>query len=148
MSKEWATPTWYLFHTIASRLDETYFNSHLIECKNLVQNICGNLPCPICQNHAIYYLKTTNFHRIRTLAQFREYLFIFHNFVNTQLGKKKFTKAEMEKYNRANIDKIILLFYHKFKAHYRTGTSFVGWRRRKALGDIANKLLKMRSHMK
>ena len=32
MSKEWATPTWYLFHTIAARLNENYFNSHLIEC--------------------------------------------------------------------------------------------------------------------
>lgn len=148
MSKEWATPTWYLFHTIASRLNENYFNSHLIECKNLIQIICSNLPCPICQKHAIFYLKKTNFGSIRTLAQFKEYLFIFHNFVNTQLGKQKFSKEAMEKYNRANIDKIIILFYNKFRARYRTGRSFVGWRRNKALGDIRNKLLKMRNHMK
>ena len=74
-------------------------------------------------------------------------MFIFHNFVNTQLGKKKFSKAEMEKYRRANIDKIIILFYHRFRAKYRTGTSFVGWRRKKALINIKNNLLKMRTHM-
>ena len=147
MSKEWATPTWYLFHTIAERININYFQSHLNECKFLIQIICNNLPCPICQNHASVYLRQTRFNNVKTLAQFKEYLFIFHNFVNTQLGKNKFTKEEMEKYKRANIDKIMILFYHKFKAKYRTGTSFVGWRRIKSLDKIRSTLLKMRPYM-
>ena len=147
MSKEWATPTWYLFHTIGERINSSYFNSHLTECKYLIQIICNNLPCPICQNHATIYLRKTNFNNIKTLAQFKEYLYIFHNFVNSQLGKKKFTKEEMEKYKRANIDKIMILFYTNLKQDIELELVLVDGVEEKAMSTIRSTLLKMRPHM-
>ena len=54
----WGTPTWYLFHTIAARVNEDYYNSNYEYIWNFIKKCCGVLPCPFCREHAVNYTKT------------------------------------------------------------------------------------------
>ena len=57
MSKRWGVPTWYFFHTFAEKITENLFLSKRLECLELLEEICTNLPCPYCKEHSVDYLK-------------------------------------------------------------------------------------------
>ena len=59
MGKEiWSVPTWYFFHGLAARIDKDFYkNNYMKIWINVYQNICLNLPCPMCKRHATNYIK-------------------------------------------------------------------------------------------
>ena len=51
--KQWGNATWYLFHTLAEKLKPEYDNpSEIRALYAQIKNICQNLPCEDCKNHA------------------------------------------------------------------------------------------------
>tara|TARA_B100000902_G_C27134407_1_gene825308 strand:- start:407 stop:1018 length:612 start_codon:yes stop_codon:yes gene_type:complete len=108
----WGRATWFLFHTLAHKVKDQYFLQVKSELCNNIFKICSSLPCLMCQEHAVDYMKKVNFNNIKTKTDLKNMLFNFHNVVNENKGYKKFTYEELDKkYEEANLHKIINNFF-------------------------------------
>jgi hypothetical protein len=113
---KWGEPTWFLFHTLAEKVNDEIFQSIRLELLNLITLICSNLPCPDCANHASEYMKKINFASIRTKKDLKLMLFQFHNVVNQRKNFPLFPIDELDsKYSNANVVNII----HNFMIHFQ-----------------------------
>ena len=58
--KDWGNISWILMHSLAQKVTENKF----LDCKQIlikiIFDICNNLPCPDCREHANKLLKTSN----------------------------------------------------------------------------------------
>ena len=111
----WGEPTWFLFHTLAQKVNENSFPLIRKELFQLICRICGNLPCPECTNHATQYLHDINFDTITTKEQFKNMLWQFHNTVNSRKGYAQYPFNKLSIYERANAGNIVQNFLHHFE---------------------------------
>lgn len=127
----WGTPTWYLFHSIAAKIDPIFHkeNPHIIW--NFIKQTCSVLPCPYCRYHAVNYIKKISVEQINLKEKLIKVLFDFHNSVNKRNNKTLFKQIELEKYNSANIDSIFKLFESKFFKSYYSTREFQDWSKAK-----------------
>ena len=123
----WGAAVWYFFHTISCRINENFYNNNYEYVWNFIKRICGTLPCPHCQKHAVDYISKINVNQIRTKHALKMVLFNFHNSVNSRIGKKVESPSILEKYNRANIKKIFDLFEERFFHSYIGRRKFDDW---------------------
>jgi len=108
---KWGEPIWFLFHTLAEKIKEEHFQSKKYELIELVKNICANLPCPKCCDHATAYMKKLNLESIKTKRDWKDFLYKFHNEVNQRKNFPDFPHAELDaKYQSANTLKVINYF--------------------------------------
>ena len=147
MNKPWATYTWYLFHTIGQRINPIYFKNNRIMCLSLIYNICDILPCPICKEHAVKYLISSNFRNIATKQELNLFMFNFHNSVNTRLGKKQSKLEELNKYNYINKNRLYHGFCNYITARYYNIAYFSQAKRRRVIKKIQPNLLDIFNNM-
>tara|TARA_B100001057_G_scaffold501215_1_gene622090 strand:- start:9349 stop:9810 length:462 start_codon:yes stop_codon:yes gene_type:complete len=113
---EWAVSTWHLIHYLGENMKDEFYINEKKEIFKIVKNICYNLPCPTCSEHAKRYLKKVDEKLINTRIKFRHFFFNFHNLLNIQLGKPKFDINKLgmyKKYNLGIVIKNFKLFYGK-----------------------------------
>ena len=111
----WGGPTWFLFHTLAHKVDEAQFGAVRAEMLSIFYNICCNLPCPYCSDHARKHLDSINFQAIQTKDQLKRMLYEFHNKVNLRKGYPEFPYEQLDaKYNQAITVNIIQNFIVAF----------------------------------
>jgi hypothetical protein len=132
----WGTPTWYLFHTIAARTNEDYYNSNYEYIWNFIKKCCATLPCPFCREHAINYTKNISLSDVNTKKKLQNVLFNFHNTANTNSGSKPTNISVLEQYNNANISKIFKLFKDRFFKSYIGNRVFNDWVKNKFKKDF------------
>ena len=135
--KYWGEPTWYLFHTIASRIDENFYKNNYQMIWNFIKDTCSTLPCPYCRLHASNYVSKIRLNNVNTKEKLIDVLFTFHNTVNRNTGKTIFKKEELIKYKHANVTKIFNLFQVRFFKSYFITREFNDWNKLK----YKNKLL-------
>ena len=133
----WAAITWIFMHSFAYKINNTYYkNNKNIAC-NLITYICSNLPCPVCRNHAILYLRNNNIRLCNTKEQFINYIWNFHNSVNIRLGKQILSKEDCDElYSRCNFEIICPIFFKEFQRPYYFGRTMNSWQRRNASEKI------------
>jgi len=118
---KWGEPTWFLFHSLAEKVKEEYFNTVKNELLNTIFVICKNLPCPMCATHATYFMNSINFSSIHTKKDLIDLLWRFHNEVNIKKKLPFFPYEQLhEKYSKANLVNIIQLFMYHFKDKHAT----------------------------
>ena len=119
---EWAVSTWQLIHYLGENMKDEFYINEKKEIFKIVKNICYNLPCPTCSQHAKKYLDKVDEKLINTRIKFRHFFFNFHNLLNIQLGKQKFDFNKLGMYKKYNLGIII----NNFKLFYgkRYGDSF------------------------
>lgn len=106
----WGNIIWILFHTLAEKLKDEHI-SELPVLLNHIILICNNLPCPDCQTHAMTFLKNINKNAVSASKNtLIEFLWTFHNNVNTRIKKPIFTKESLAKYKTANTAQIVKQF--------------------------------------
>tara|TARA_B100000945_G_C20349264_1_gene581392 strand:+ start:376 stop:825 length:450 start_codon:yes stop_codon:yes gene_type:complete len=111
--KTWGNATWYLIHTLAYKLND---ESHISDLVLQIYQICDNLPCIECRDHAILLLLKNNYKNINSKQQLILFLLDFHNAINYKLNKPKFTIEENNKmYSRGNTINIINNFFEMMK---------------------------------
>jgi hypothetical protein len=111
----WGEPTWFLFHTLAHKVDESRFALVRAEMLMIIYNIACNLPCPFCAVHAKQHLDSINFQAIQTKEQLKRMLFEFHNKVNRRKGYPEFPYEQLDsKYELANTWNMIQNFMAAF----------------------------------
>jgi hypothetical protein len=116
MSKTWGPHCWNLFHTLANRIKEEYFESAKEGLWSIVTNVCYNLPCPDCRMHATNLINNSKKNLILSSKRnFELFLFDFHNLVNKRKGYKIYTIEEYNsKYSNINISAVVHNFIIAF----------------------------------
>jgi hypothetical protein len=113
MSKSWANPTWFFFHTVIEKINPEQYVIIKQELLNHIKNICSILPCPDCASHAVQYMKQIKQPPL-TKEAFKYMLFQFHNSVNLRTKKPLFNYTSMEMYSRVNLQICYILFRNEF----------------------------------
>jgi len=133
--KEWGTAVWFLFHTLAYKLNN---DGHTKLLMNQFFNICNNLPCSDCSNHANNIIKTINQKNIDTREKLIKLMVDFHNILNKRLGTPEFTvEQNNELYSRANTRKIIENYIIIMKHNnYNEKGMMHSFKRRQCLNDF------------
>ena len=132
----WAPITWIFLHSFSFKVNEEYFNNNKSTCFQIVNYICQNLPCPMCQSHATKYLKDHSLYICKTKEDFKNYIWTFHNSVNYRLKKKIFDYKDLEMYKFANFDKISYIFLMEFKKPYYYGRTMSSWQRKNVSNNL------------
>ena len=123
----WGTPTWYLFHSLAEKVDEEKYKKHFMVMWNFIKEICGALPCPYCRSHAVNYVNRIHIVQINTKEGLINTLFNFHNDVNVRTGKRSISIEVLKKYKSSNLNKILELFNSRFFVSYIGRRHFDDW---------------------
>ena len=141
MSKaDWAVPTWYFFHGFAEKVNEEYYNKNFSKCFNIIREICCNLPCEVCRQHAVIKMKNTNDNMINTKEKLKDYLFNFHNEVSNRSGKQVYDKSILLKYKQFIPLKGYLHFTKCFFRPYYS-LNFNQWKRDMLLRKLKKEML-------
>ena len=148
MSKSWATPTWYFFHSFAEHIDNEFYKANRFEICDMLRNICSNLPCYDCTLHAIQYTKNTLSGKyIPDKESLKHYFFTFHNSVNMKTRKGKFSNYDM--YKKSKLEYITKLFVDKFGGSKNLQRGFSdSLNRRRICKDITKFLTKNNKYFK
>jgi hypothetical protein len=112
--KDWGPPIWMLFHTMAEKVNEADFENIGPQMFNMIKQICRNLPCPDCANHATTFLNTVKPSTIKTKNDFKLMLWFFHNQVNKRKDYQIYTKEDLAKYATYSMPDI----FNKFALSY------------------------------
>ena len=123
----WGTPTWFLFHSLAARVNAEKYKIHYMVVWNFIKEICSSLPCPYCKQHAINYISNVRISNINTKEKLIKTLFDFHNDVNNRTGKGVMNMGVLSKYKSANLNKILELFKSRFFVSYIGRRQFDDW---------------------
>ena len=115
--KDWGNISWILMHSLAQKVTENKF----LNCKQIliriIFDICNNLPCPDCREHAIKLLKTSNINKISNKKELISFLCEFHNIVNKKLKKPTKNIEEVEKqYSTAKLNMIVITFFKVYNS--------------------------------
>jgi len=110
----WGKHVWYFLHTFVEKVKDSEFQSVRIDMLKFIYQICTNLPCPLCSEHAKTHLNNINFNSLQTKEQLKMTLFNFHNLLNKQKGYVIFTQAELSKYSNADFKKVIINFLNAY----------------------------------
>jgi hypothetical protein len=108
--KEWGNAVWLLFHTLAEKLKPEY-TSELPLLVSHISQICNNLPCPDCQQHASQTMDRTNKSTISASKEaLIDFLWQFHNDVNRRIKTVFYAKEALDKYKTANTYNVVKQF--------------------------------------
>lgn len=98
--------TWLLFHSIVHQItDESFLNIRFIILK-YIYLISSNHYCGLCREHSTNYFNNTVI-QINTKVDFINFLFHYHNYVNTLTNKSLFDHDDLKQYCFYSISEII-----------------------------------------
>lgn len=113
MSKKiWGPATWRLFHIIGEKIETNNYND-IQKAVEIIQIICGNLPCPDCSRDATATLSKYNLKKISTKEDLKLFLYTFHNIVNKKLNKPIFERENLDEiYREMNFNQVLNNFFY------------------------------------
>ena len=112
----WGPSTWFFMHTLAAKIKESSFSligPNLI--MHLIQ-ICNNLPCPECSEHAKHFWSKVKTSNINNKTDLINLLFVFHNMVNKRKQIKAFKYENLKYYENKNL----IETYNSFSKNFNT----------------------------
>ena len=111
---QWGPPTWIFMHTLAEKVKEDQFPriGHQI-IVNLIQ-ICYNLPCPDCTEHAKEFWSKVQIGNIKSKMDLINLLFVFHNSVNKRKNLPPFRYENLAYYKTLNVANTFNQFARNF----------------------------------
>ena len=147
--KDWGNISWILMHSLAQKVTENNF----INCKQIlikiIFDICNNLPCPDCREHANKLLKTSNINKISNKKQLISFLWEFHNIINRKLKKPTKNIEEVEKhYSTAKLNMIVTTFFKVYNSViYNEKMIADSFRRKIFLKKLLEDLVKLKPYL-
>ena len=112
----WGPSTWIFMHTLAAKIKESSFSVIGPSLILVLIQICNNLPCPECSQHAKQFwakVKTVN---IKTKDDLINLLFVFHNMVNKRKQSSPFKYDNLSYYKTRNV----IQTYNTFSRNFNT----------------------------
>tara|TARA_Y100000992_G_C21270523_1_gene496534 strand:+ start:2292 stop:2747 length:456 start_codon:yes stop_codon:yes gene_type:complete len=139
MSKsEWGNITWILFHSLIEQLKEDSPNKIIKETFLNIKQICNNLPCPYCRDHAMSYLNKYKKYNFDTKDKLKIFFYTFHNTVNVKLKKKVVEINILNKYKNVNLNNILNSFKYIYLKRQQTKMLLYSFHRKMAVEKFLN----------
>jgi hypothetical protein len=113
----WGPPTWLFMHTLAEKIKESSFPVIGPQLILVLIQICNNLPCPECSQHATQFWSKVKTANILTKTDLINLLFVFHNMVNKRKQHPPFKYANLQYYKSKNVIDSYNLFSRNFNTH-------------------------------
>lgn len=110
----WGPSVWRLFHTLIEKMNPNAYTYVINSMFNMIVAICKFLPCPECSRDASNFLAKIDIKNYKTKDEFKNMLYLFHNYVNAKKRKALFNYANMAKYNNLNLINVINDFIAKY----------------------------------
>jgi hypothetical protein len=110
----WGPAVWTLFHTLAEKLNPNAYNQVIPSFFGIILQICRVLPCPDCSRDASNFLAKIKLSDYKTKDEFKNMLYLFHNYVNAKKRKPLYNYANMDKYSKMNIIFVVNNFISKY----------------------------------
>lgn len=137
MSKKvWGPITWRFLHTMCAKIRPEYFEVQRENLIHLIKSVCETLPCPECRAHAVSNMKSANTNYIVSKDRLIDFMYEFHNMVNSQTKKQKFPREILQQYEEAKTIDVVNQFaeaYSKSAGNNKLMTDtfhrrrFLGW---------------------
>ena len=112
----WGPSTWVFMHTLAAKIKETSFPVIGPNLILVLIQICNNLPCPECAQHAKEFWSRVKTSNIKTKDDLINLLFVFHNTVNKRKQLPLFKYENIQYYKTKNI----VNTYNTFSRNFNT----------------------------
>ena len=112
----WGPPVWRLFHTLSERINDHAYPYIYTQLFVNIKRICSFLPCPECSNDATIFLAKININELKTKSDFKNMIYLFHNYVNSKKKKPLFNHTNLEIYKKYKLMDVI----NSFLLHYNT----------------------------
>ena len=113
----WGPSTWMFIHTLASKIKETSFPLIGPNLILVLIQICNNLPCPECSQHAKHFWSKVKTANIKNKSDLINLLFVFHNMVNQRKQLRQFKYENLNYYESKNVIDTYNSFSKNFNTH-------------------------------
>jgi hypothetical protein len=110
----WGPAVWTLFHTLIEKLNPNAYPYVIPSMFNIIKRICQFLPCPDCSKDASNFLAKLKLSDYKTKDEFKNMLYLFHNWVSAKKRKPLFNYSFMDKYSKLNLVFVINNFIVKY----------------------------------
>ena len=110
----WGPPIWTLFHTLSEKINPHLYPLVINSMFGIIVKICKFLPCPECSKDASNFLAKTKSSDYKTNNDFKNMLYLFHNYVNKKKHKPLFNYAYLNKYSNLNLEFVIKKFIENY----------------------------------
>jgi hypothetical protein len=104
-SIKWGPPTWILMHTLIETIKKknVNFNNIKIQLFNIIKNICLFSSCPVAWHNSRSFFDKADPNTLNNINDFKNFLYIFHNFINAKKNAPLFNYNNMNVYENYNI---------------------------------------------
>jgi hypothetical protein len=110
----WGPAVWMLFHSLIERLNPLAYEQVIDSMFRIIVRICKFLPCPDCSEDATKFLARINLRDYKTKVEFKNMLYLFHNWVNVKKRKPLYNYSHLDKYSKINIIHVLNNFISKY----------------------------------
>jgi hypothetical protein len=112
----WGPPTWMFIHTLAEKVKEEEFPKIGQQIIAIIMQICYNLPCPDCADHAKAFWSKVKVGNVKTKMDLINVLFVFHNTINKRKNLGPFRYENLGYYKTKNV----IETFNKFARNFNT----------------------------
>lgn len=110
----WGPSTWTFMHTLTCKIKEESFSIIGPQLILILMQICNNLPCPECAQHAKQFWTKVKTSNIKNKTDLENLLFVFHNMVNKRKQSRAFKYENLQYYKTRNVIETYNLFSRNF----------------------------------
>ena len=110
----WGPAVWSLFHTLIEKMNPCDYPHVIGSMFVMIIRICKILPCPDCSTDASNFLAKIKLNDYKTKDEFKNMLYLFHNWVNAKKRKPLFNYAHLQKYAGFNLVFVLNNFIAKY----------------------------------
>ena len=110
----WGPAVWTLFHTLIEKMNPDAYPFVIGSMFRIITRICQYLPCPDCSRDASNFLAKINLNDYKTKNDFKNMLYLFHNWVNAKKRKPLYNYINMDKYALLDLRYVINNFISKY----------------------------------
>lgn len=142
----WGPSTWMFIHTLASKIKETSFPLIGPNLILVLIQICNNLPCPECSQHAKHFWSKVKTANIKNKSDLINLLFVFHNMVNQRKQLRQFKYENLNYYESKNVIDTYNSFSKNFNTHGNMNLINESFHRNMMLSSLRNWLMSNVNH--
>ena len=134
----WGPPIWTLFHTLSEKLNPHLYTQVINSMFGIIVRICKFLPCPECSKDASNFLAKIKISDYKTKNDFKNMLYLFHNYVNKKKRKPLFNYGYINKYSNLNIWIVIKKFIQNYNTKGNMNLLTESFQRSLVIKDFMN----------